>query len=253
MFAAIADAYRRTRKPVDLVFNRYVARPLAAVLVVAVASTRLTPNQLTFGSLGLFVIAAAGVVLMPSHEGLIASVALLELSYVVDMADGQLARYRGTSSPVGAHLDYMADELKALLLVAACAVRLWQPASEPRWLLEGLLGAVTVATAVTLTSFLRRPEVVSTAGALAAPAAGDYGQGLPTTQGPVRGSGLARAARALEAVGKFVVHYPTYLWAVALLDRLDLFLHAYIFMNLAYAGRCLLLTLWRLGRLAPKT
>ena len=50
---------------------------------------------------------------------------VLELSYVLDCVDGQLARLRGTSSPVGAHFDFLMDELKAFLLVGATAARLW--------------------------------------------------------------------------------------------------------------------------------
>ena len=61
---------------------------------------------------------------------------------MLDCADGQLARLKGTSSPVGAHLDFLMDELKAFVLVAAIAIRLWLPAHDPRWLLEGLGGLV---------------------------------------------------------------------------------------------------------------
>lgn len=250
MFAAIADAYHRTKKPRDLAFNRWVARPLASVLVVAFARTPVTPNQLTFASLFLFAAAAALLVALPTWHGLLIAAAVVEFSYVVDMADGQLARYRGTSSPAGAHLDYMADELKALLLVAAVAARLWQEDGHATWLLEGLLGAVIVATAVTFTSFLRRPEVVAATGKAGPVAAGDYGQGLATSAAaplPAR-SPLSAGVGALEALGKFVVHYPTYFWLVALINRLDVFLHMYLFMNLAYAGRSLLQIAWRLGR-----
>ena len=84
---------------------------------------------------------------MPGHLGLLLGVLVLELSYVLDCVDGQLARLRGTSSPIGAHLDFLMDELKAFLLVAAIAVRLWLPGRDPRWLLEGLGGLVIVAAA----------------------------------------------------------------------------------------------------------
>ncbi len=248
MFAAIADAYHRTKKPRDLTFNRWVARPLASVVVVMVARTPITPNQLTFTSLFLFVAAAAGVAVLPSWPGLLAAAAVLEFSYVIDMADGQLARYRGTSSPAGAHLDYMADEIKALLLVVAVAARQWQAQSEPLWLLEGMLGAVVVATAVTLTSFLRRPEVVAATGKAASVAAGDYGDGLATAPVPTARSPVAKLVGLLESVGKFVVHYPTYFWLVALIGRVDVFLHVYLAMNLAYAARAFLGIVWRLGR-----
>src|SRR5918912_111359 len=115
MLSAATDIYRRTRKPNDIVWNRFVARPLAAVL-------------------------AALLAILPSWGALIGGAAIIELSYVLDCADGQLARLKGTSSPVGAHLDFLMDELKAFALIAAIAVRLWMPARDPRWLLEGLGG-----------------------------------------------------------------------------------------------------------------
>ena len=126
LFSQIADSYRRTRKPRDILWNRLVARPLAAVLVVPLARGRATPNQVTFASLAVFVAAAALLLTLPGWGGLLIAVAVLELSYVLDCVDGQLARLRGTSSPVGAHLDFLMDELKAFLLVAATGVRLWR-------------------------------------------------------------------------------------------------------------------------------
>jgi hypothetical protein len=52
----------------------------------------------------------------------------------------------------------------------------------------------------------------------------------------------------IEALGRFVVHYPSYLVYVAVADRLDLFLHAYLFVNAAHTGRSLLAIAAKLGR-----
>src|ERR1022692_123698 len=156
MFAAVVDAYRRTRKPKDILWHRFVARPLAAVVIVPLARTRVTPNQITLATLAVFLGGAAVIALRPGWGALCLGAAILELSYVLDCADGQLARLKGTSSPVGAHLDFLMDELKAFTLVAAVAVRLWRPAHEARWLLEGLGGLAVVAGAISLTTFMRR-------------------------------------------------------------------------------------------------
>jgi hypothetical protein len=56
--------------------------------------------------------------------GLIAAALVLHLAFVLDCVDGQLARIKGLSSPVGAYLDFLVDELKAVLLIACCAGRL---------------------------------------------------------------------------------------------------------------------------------
>jgi phosphatidylglycerophosphate synthase len=240
---AVADAYRRTRKPKDIFWNKFVARPLAAVVIVPLARTSVTPNQITLLTLPVFLAGAALIAFRPEWGALLGGVGILELSYVLDCADGQLARLKGTSSPVGAHLDFLMDELKAFALVAAVAVRLWQPAHETRWLLEGLAALVTVAGAISLTTFMRRPEYAAATGAAVNKGTGDYGEGFAAAA-PARRSPLA----LVEALGRFVVHYPSYIVFVALANRIDLFLHAYLVMNAAYAARALLSIGRALGR-----
>ena len=268
MFARIADVYRRTRKPKDLLWNRFVARPLAAVVLVPLQATRVTPNQVTLGTLVLFVAAAAVLALDGRWVGLLIGVGLLELAYVFDCVDGQLARLRGTSTPIGAHLDFLMDELKAFLLVAAVAVRLWRGdpgEARDHWLLEGLLALVAVASAISLTTFLRRPEYAASTGAVVGQGRGDYSGGVKAPEGtgsaappaapageaePPRGSALS-PKRLIEAAGSFVVHYPSYIVFVAIFDRMDVFLHAYLLVNAAHVGRSLLGITWKLGRRAP--
>jgi hypothetical protein len=246
LFGAVAEAYRRTRKPHDILWNRFVARPLAAVALVPLARTRVTPNQVTLLTLVVFAAGAAVTALEPSWAGLVSGAAIIEISYVLDCVDGQLARWKGTSSPVGAHLDFLMDELKAFLLVAAVGVRLWLASGDGRWLLEGLGALVAVATAISLTTFVRRPEYAAATGAPAARGTGDYGEGFGEAPAPASRSPL----RLVEALGRFIVHYPSYILFVALANRIDLFLHVYAAVNAAYAARSLLAISLRLGRRA---
>src|SRR3954467_2665360 len=58
-FTAVADVYRRTRKPKDIFWNRFVARPAAAVLLVPLQRAPVTPNQITFASMAVFGLGAA--------------------------------------------------------------------------------------------------------------------------------------------------------------------------------------------------
>jgi hypothetical protein len=243
MFAAVVDAYRRTRKPKDILWNRFVARPLAAVVIVPLSRTSVTPNQITLSTLAVFLVGAGWLALRPGWGALCVGAAILELSYVLDCADGQLARLKGMSSPVGAHLDFLMDELKAFALVAAVAVRLWRPAHDSRWLLEGLAGLVVVPGAISLTTFMRRPEYAAATGAAVRQGAGDYGEGFAGAV-PVRRSPLA----LVESLGRFLAHYPSYILFVALANRIDLFLHVYLALHAAYAARALLSIARALGR-----
>jgi phosphatidylglycerophosphate synthase len=251
MFGQIAEVYRRTRKPNDILWNRLVARPLAAVLLVPLRATTVTPNQVTLATLVVFAAGAALMALGPGWRNLLIAVAIIELSYVLDCVDGQLARLKGTSSPVGAHLDFLMDELKAFLLIAAVGIRLWLASGRPWWLVEALLGLVIVASAISLTTFLRRPEYAAATGAKVSAGTGDYGAGFAASA-PAGGAARGLSPmRAVESLGKLIVHYPSYILFVALADRIDLFLHAYVLMNGAYAARSLLGIAARLGRRGP--
>jgi phosphatidylglycerophosphate synthase len=249
MFAAVADAYRRTKKPRDIVWNKYVARPLAAVLLVPLARTNVTPNQITFATLFVFVFGAAMLVLCPGHAALIGAAGVLEASYVLDCVDGQLARMKGLSSPVGAHLDFLMDEIKAFLLVAAVAIRLWRGSNDALFLVEGVLGLAAVASAISLTTFVRRPEYAAATGAAVSHGAGDYGAGFDAAPAKPSRSPGALVVSFLS----FLAHYPSYILFVAIANRLDLFLHVYAGLHVAHAGRSLLGVMLKLGRRAPRS
>ncbi len=243
IFSEAADAYRRTRKPKDILWNRLVARPLAALFVVPLARTAVTPNQITFLTLVMFVAGALVLALCPGWGALVGAAAILELSYVFDCVDGQLARLKKMSSPVGAHLDFLMDELKAFVLVAAVGARLWLASADARYLLEALLGLVAVASAISMTTFVRRPEYAAATGVAAG-----HGADAAPAAAPAKPS--FSPLRALESLGRFLVHYPSYILFVALANRIDLFLHVYIAVNAAYAGRALLGVAVKLGRRA---
>lgn len=244
LFSEIAAVYRETRKPKDILWDRFVARPLASVLLVPLGKTRITPNQVTFLSLAIFVTAMALLALEPGHLWLIVAVVVLEVSYVLDCLDGQLARLRHRASPVGAHLDFLMDELKAFLLVAACGIRLWRRDGLELWLVEALLGLAVVACAISLTTFMRRPEYLTATGSARPQAAGDYGEGF-ARQAAARPTSIIAL---LEDLGRFLIHYPSYILFVALADQLDVFLHVYLAVTAAYAGRSLLTVTLKLGR-----
>ena len=157
------EVYRKTRKVPDLFWNAYVCRPIAAVLVSAIEGTRITPNQITLSAVFVALAAVGLLIAWPGHLGLIVAVLVFELSYVLDCADGMLARWRQTASPVGHLLDFLMDELKAFCLLAAVAVRLFQEQQDVRFLLLGLFGLVVLASGIALTTFVRRPEVAGPA------------------------------------------------------------------------------------------
>jgi hypothetical protein len=108
-----------------------------------------------------------------------------------------------------------------------------------------LLGLAVVASAISITTFIRRPEYLSATGAARPQSAGDYGDGFATASLPARS---ASVIGLVEDLGRFLVHYPSYILFVAVADQLEVFLHVYIAINAAYAARSLLGVALKLGR-----
>jgi phosphatidylglycerophosphate synthase len=229
----IADIYRLTRKSPDLFWNTWVCRPPAAIVVWILRGTGVTPNQVTLAAFALALVAAALLVVLPGHAGLLLAVLAFELSYVLDCADGMLARLRGTQSVQGGLFDFLMDELKAFAMLAAACVRLFREGDDPRWLLLGIVGLVCLASGVALTTFLRRPEIAGPTAPAAPPA-------------PL--SLARRVVGLIEGAAKFLIHYPSYVLYAALAGRIELYVFPYVAVNAAYFLRTLAQVAIRFGR-----
>ncbi|MEP6859479.1 MAG: CDP-alcohol phosphatidyltransferase family protein [Deltaproteobacteria bacterium] len=241
MASEVAAIYRSSKKKQDINwFTEWIARPPAAVVVYVLRNTPITPNQVTF--LSAFVAAAACALLIAclGWAPLVIAAALFEFSFVLDCADGMLARLRKLASPLGHLLDFLMDELKAMLLYGAVAVRMWRETGDARMLLVGIGGGFCLASGIALTSFMRRPE---------------YGAKPPTEDGQPADMKKPRslvgwAAFAVEWPARIVVHYPQYIWICALVDRIDIYFWAYGAVNALYLAKSLAVILFRLGRFA---
>jgi phosphatidylglycerophosphate synthase len=242
MWSEIVAIYRSSKKRHDINwFTEWVARPPAAVVVYALRAMPITPNQVTFLSAAIAAAACAMFAVLPGHTWLIAAAAVFELSFVLDCADGQLARLRKKASPLGHLLDFLMDELKAMLLYGCVAIRLWREAGDDRILLVGLGALFCLASGISLTSFMRRPEYG------ARPPTAD---GQPAEVGKRRGP-IGMVLNALEWAARVVVHYPQYLWLCALANRIDLYFWAYAGVNALYFAKSLAAIMFRLGRFEP--
>lgn len=231
MFSRAREIYQQTRKPIDNFWTVYLSRPPAALFVALLEKTRATPNQITFLSFFVGLASAALLALTRGHLTLLAAALLFQLAYVLDCVDGMLARARKTSSPQGHLLDFLMDELKALAFFGAASLRLYFETGSVWFLVLGALGQVALASGLSLTTFLRRPEIAG-----------------PPPASPADPTARPLPIRLLEGIAKFLVHYPSYLLYVAIANRLDLYFYAYLGVNLLYYARSLLGLMLRFGR-----
>jgi phosphatidylglycerophosphate synthase len=238
----IAAIYRASKKKRDINWwTEWVCRPPAAALVYALRSTRVTPNQVTLASLVVCALSGAMLLWRNDYLWVLGAVVLFEISFILDCADGQLARLRQRASILGHLLDFLMDEIKAMLLYGCVGVHLWRFTGDVRYLLVAVAGMFFLASGIALTSFIRRPE---------------YGAPPPTADGQPaeirrRSGPIGMALTLLEHAARVVVHYPSYLLILAAIGRIDIYFWAYSVVNVLYMGRTLALVALRLGRFEP--
>lgn len=100
-------------------WSSFVTAPLAILANYgAVEMSWITPNRITAASFLVAVVAALAI-LIGGTAYFIAAAILIHLSHVLDCMDGQMARYRGVSSPIGSYYDRITDQLQVILWFAA--------------------------------------------------------------------------------------------------------------------------------------
>ena len=211
----------------------YVCRPVAAVLVDLVKNTSITPNQITLSAVVVAVASAVLLLVLPGHQGLVIAIAVYQASYVLDCADGMLARWRGIQSTPGHLLDFLMDEIKAFVVLGAVAIRLFQEHGDPRFLLLGIGGLVALASGIALTTFQRRPEIM-----------------IPPVEGAAKAkpSLLRRLVGIVERGAKFLIHYPSYILYAALAGHIEYYFYPYLAVNVIYVLREFAAVALRFGR-----
>lgn len=97
--------------------SRYLNRRLSRPLAKALATTAVTPNQLSVFSFAI----ALGSALLFFFGHLILAGLLAQASSIVDGADGDLARLKGKSSPFGGFFDALLDRYADVAILLGMA------------------------------------------------------------------------------------------------------------------------------------
>jgi len=136
--------------PRDGYLDRGLHRRFSRPLTRALLPTSITPNQVTvlgvaIGVAGGLLVGSAGI------GGVVAGVAALVLSGVLDCVDGEIARMKLTESKLGHVLDVTGDTIVHAALLTGIATRLARTAAWPgtktlALLAVGVLGAFAAIT-----------------------------------------------------------------------------------------------------------
>ena len=101
-----------TKNKDDEWWSSFVTAPLAIMINYAVVDIRwLTPNLITLVSFMTALISALFIIIGGPTNFLIAAF-LIHLSHVFDCMDGQMARYRQTSTSWGSYFDRVTDQIQ---------------------------------------------------------------------------------------------------------------------------------------------
>lgn len=122
---------------------RRVSRPAALRITWVVAPWGVSANMATLAAWACGV-AAACALAWGTVAGWLAAAGLLQLWYLADHVDGQLARLRGTSSLDGVQLDYLMHHTLNLLIPLGAGFGLFVCLAEPLWLIVGTLWGVSL-------------------------------------------------------------------------------------------------------------
>lgn len=95
--------------------------PVMRRFVLLIANyTGVTPNSITIGSIVLRLV-CAGCFLQTDHVWFLAGAVSYYLAYLLDCADGAVARLTGSSSDFGRYLDHLSDLVGDILILVALA------------------------------------------------------------------------------------------------------------------------------------
>ena len=109
-----------SRLPKLIQLDRFINRPIAALIVRAALRMNIRPNQLTVAA---FVLGTAGALffLGGNHRSFIIAGIVIYAGALLDGADGMLARSRNLCTRFGAYLDLYLDRVTDFLVLGAMA------------------------------------------------------------------------------------------------------------------------------------
>jgi len=101
----------------------------SSILISLIQNTRIMPNHLTLMSLSV-AIAACLLIAFGNYPVLVAAAILLQIAWILDLADGLLARYKRIFSPFGPWLDSTSDRIKEFLIILSLSYRYSQVSNK---------------------------------------------------------------------------------------------------------------------------
>lgn len=143
----LAELERRCQKPdhrrIGNWMARRVIRPAALRITWVVAPWGVSANSATLAAWACG-IAASAAFATGSIAGWVLGALLLQIWYLLDHVDGQLARFHGTASLDGVQLDYLMHHTVNILVPLGIGWGLFSASHQAVWMLAGVAWAVAL-------------------------------------------------------------------------------------------------------------
>ncbi|MGO4909248.1 CDP-alcohol phosphatidyltransferase family protein [Pseudorhodobacter sp. W20_MBD10_FR17] len=121
-------------------WSSFVTSPLAILANYGVVDVAwITPNRITAASFVVAVIATFGIII-GGTGWFIAAALLIHLSHILDCMDGQMARFRKVSSPIGSYYDRLTDQMQVALWFGAAGYAAYLQTASATPVLLAMIG-----------------------------------------------------------------------------------------------------------------
>ena len=124
-------------------YARYIVRPVSIYFTWIFVRTPITANQVTLLQ-ELLGIAGAIMLGLGNSTAAVWGVGLLQLGYILDCSDGEVARWNGTQSVKGVFLDLVGHAIVIPVYMFGLGFGVWQRTGRLEALIAGFLAALFV-------------------------------------------------------------------------------------------------------------
>lgn len=121
---------------VDPILSAFIFRKISRKITSRLLPTALTPNQVTLISM-LCGLLSAFLIFLGGYKREILGVIILQIAYLLDVVDGDLARAKNMQSLWGRNLDLISDRFTDALLIIATSVAAFKDLHDTSALLWG--------------------------------------------------------------------------------------------------------------------
>lgn len=231
----IREECQKPRRYADTWYGRIVARRISAYLTFIFLSTGMRANTATFLLLASG-LASAAAFSFGGPSQMILGALLLQLWYVLDHVDGEIARFRKECSLTGVYFDKLVHYISHPLVFFGIGWGLYRANGDVRFAAIGMLGGFSVQL---LELIIDAKELVHN---------GNYREQIVREEAAGEARTFARIvdkqslAKKLFSLLYFYCSFPVFMNLITLTAVIDFFLHGTVITKVIFVGYVAILT-----------